>query len=107
VSTIDPSWSPDGKAEFGGSLVVVEEGFDFLVRWPRSARGLQQRLNSPTGVALLLILGPSDSGKSSVVRAGLVPELKKRNRVPGVDAWRRCIGALRYIPRSRRYTADR
>ncbi|MEM9515511.1 MAG: BTAD domain-containing putative transcriptional regulator [Actinomycetota bacterium] len=35
---------------------------------------------------LLAVVGPSGSGKSSVVRAGLIPELR-RGRVPGSDRW--------------------
>jgi serine/threonine protein kinase len=41
--------------------------------------------SSPTG-HFLAVIGPSGSGKSSVVRAGLIPALQK-NRVPGSNEW--------------------
>jgi len=39
--------------------------------------------------AFLVVLGPSGSGKSSVVRAGLIPALK-RGAVPGSEHWMYC-----------------
>ena len=39
-----------------------------------------------TGVRLLVVVGPSGSGKSSAVRAGLLPVLRS-DRVPGSDRW--------------------
>ena len=42
------------------------------------------------GMAFLLILGTSGSGKSSLARAGLVPRLMQPGAVPGVDLWRCC-----------------
>ncbi len=36
---------------------------------------------------LLTVVGPSGSGKSSVVMAGLLPELKKGVLLPGSEAW--------------------
>jgi WD40 repeat protein len=38
----------------------------------------------------LAVLGPSGSGKSSLVRAGLLPALL-RGAIPGVRSWRTCI----------------
>ncbi len=38
-------------------------------------------------VRFLAVVGPSGSGKSSVVRAGLVPALR-RGTVPGSECWR-------------------
>jgi WD40 repeat protein len=50
------------------------------------------------GCPFLLVLGPSGSGKSSLLRAGLVARLLNQpGAVPGVDLWRRCVvrvGAL-------------
>ena len=37
-------------------------------------------------VAFLAVLGPSGSGKSSLVRAGLVPALR-RGGLPGSGSW--------------------
>jgi basic membrane lipoprotein Med (substrate-binding protein (PBP1-ABC) superfamily)/DNA-binding SARP family transcriptional activator len=38
------------------------------------------------GARLLVVVGPSGSGKSSAVRAGLIPALRQ-GRVPGSDQW--------------------
>jgi WD40 repeat protein len=51
----------------------------------------QLAANAADGTAFLLILGASGSGKSSLVRAGLVPELYVPRSVPGVGAWRRVL----------------
>src|SRR5262249_325364 len=55
---------------FFGRDRVVQKMIDSLKREPR----------------FLAVLGPSGSGKSSVVRAGLIPALKQ-GRVPGSDRW--------------------
>src|SRR5205823_4729275 len=44
--------------------------------------------NAGEGTAFLLVLGASGSGKSSLVRAGLLPELWVPRAVSGVGAWR-------------------
>jgi eukaryotic-like serine/threonine-protein kinase len=43
------------------------------------------------GCPFLLLLGMSGAGKSSLVRAGLLPRLTQPGAVPGVDLWRRCV----------------
>ncbi|HLO17897.1 MAG TPA: HD domain-containing phosphohydrolase, partial [Anaerolineales bacterium] len=55
---------------FFGRERVVEKMVDSLKREPR----------------FLAILGPSGSGKSSVIRAGLIPALRQ-GKVPGSDRW--------------------
>jgi WD40 repeat protein/tetratricopeptide (TPR) repeat protein len=45
--------------------------------------------NAAAGSAFLLVLGASGSGKSSLVRAGLLPNLFARGVVEGVGLWRR------------------
>jgi Trypsin-like peptidase domain/GAF domain len=50
-------------------------------------RVVQRMIDSLKGEPrFLAVLGPSGSGKSSVVRAGLIPALKK-GKVPGSDKW--------------------
>ena len=87
------SWK-DGSP-YRGLEVFKEEHERVFFGRSRAVAEIRARLTAttqqPGRVPFLLVLGPSGSGKSSVVRAGLVPELTTRNRVPGVDAWRRCI----------------
>src|SRR5438270_3974468 len=43
------------------------------------------------GKAFLLIYGMSGSGKSSLLRAGLLPAITKPDAVAGITLWRRCL----------------
>ena len=43
------------------------------------------------GRAFVLVLGMSGCGKSSLVRAGVLPVLTQPGIVEGVDLWRRCV----------------
>jgi tetratricopeptide (TPR) repeat protein len=43
------------------------------------------------GCGFLLVLGASGAGKSSLIRAGLVPRLTSPGTVEGVDLWRRAL----------------
>lgn len=43
------------------------------------------------GCAFLLVLGSSGTGKSSLVRAGVLPNLTAPGVVAGVEAWRWCL----------------
>jgi WD40 repeat protein len=47
--------------------------------------------NAEDGTAFLLVLGASGSGKSSLVRAGLLPALSVHGAVSDVGAWRRVL----------------
>src|SRR5271166_5593891 len=51
----------------------------------------QLAANAAAGTAFLLVLGASGSGKSSLVRAGMLPRLNVANAIPGVRAWRRVL----------------
>ena len=57
----------------------------------RAADGVRDA--AARGTAFLLVIGPSGSGKSSLVRAGLVPHLTAPGAVPEVDVWR--VASLR------------
>jgi WD40 repeat protein/DNA-binding SARP family transcriptional activator len=85
---------PDDPAEairnpFKGLRAFDEaDAGDYFGREQLVAR-LVARLQAEDGRGpsrLLAVVGPSGSGKSSVVRAGLVPALR-RGEVPGSDAW--------------------
>lgn len=50
---------------------------------------LEQRAED--GKAFLLIYGMSGSGKSSLLRAGLLPTITRPGTVPGIALWRWCV----------------
>jgi basic membrane lipoprotein Med (substrate-binding protein (PBP1-ABC) superfamily) len=64
---------------------TVEDADDFFGR-EELVRDLVEVLGEP-GRRLVSVVGPSGSGKSSVVRAGLLPALR-RGAVPGSARWR-------------------
>jgi len=61
-----------------GREVLVEQLTERLTR-------IAGRLGQPTDDRLLAVLGPSGSGKSSLVRAGLIPALRRGARAGSVD----------------------
>jgi WD40 repeat protein len=74
------------------------EAYDFVhapIFFGRDAavrQALEQLVaNATDGAAFLLVLGASGSGKSSLIRAGLLPELWVPRAVRGVGAWRRVV----------------
>ncbi len=63
---------------------------DFFGREALTARLVERLGEVSRSGRLLTIVGPSGSGKSSVVRAGLVPALR-RGALPGSERWRIAI----------------
>ena len=59
---------------------------DFFGREVVTERLVQRLAESGAGSRFLAVVGPSGSGKSSIVRAGLVPALR-RGALPGSDRW--------------------
>jgi serine/threonine protein kinase/ABC-type glycerol-3-phosphate transport system substrate-binding protein len=59
---------------------------DFFGREQVTTRLLQSLTDGDPGARFLAVVGPSGSGKSSVVRAGLVPALR-RGAIPGSERW--------------------
>ncbi len=80
-----------GRNPYKGLLTFLEEdtqrffGRETLVQeiWQRFSR-FYAPSGKPSPLRLLAILGPSGSGKSSVIRAGFIPELA-RNPLPGMQ----------------------
>jgi WD40 repeat protein len=68
----------DRRAVFFGRELAIRDACDELVAKAAVALGL------PT----LFVIGPSGSGKSSLVRAGIVPKLTDPGTVRNVDCWR-------------------
>jgi WD40 repeat protein len=77
----------DDVAPYRGLRVFGEEDARFFFGRDREVQRLLEKLKSN---AFLAVLGPSGSGKSSLVRAGLVPEL--RAGALALDAsWHVCV----------------
>jgi tetratricopeptide (TPR) repeat protein len=59
----------------------------------RAVRHVVARLQAcaARGCAFLVVLGMSGAGKSSLVRAGVLPWLMQHRGVPEVDEWRSCV----------------
>jgi len=64
----------------------------FFGRGAAQLKAVEQTVrNANEGRAFLLVLGASGSGKSSLVRAGLLPNLFARGVADGAGLWRRAI----------------
>ena len=72
-------FEPEHAAVFFGRERAEREVIEALAR------------NAEAGCAFLLVLGASGSGKSSLVRAGVLPNLMAPGVVTGVEAWRYCM----------------
>jgi WD40 repeat protein len=67
-----------------GLAAFTEKDAEFFFGRKRLSLGLEEALLARP--RFLLVMGPSGSGKSSVVQAGLIPRLRKGS-VPGSDRW--------------------
>jgi DNA-binding SARP family transcriptional activator/WD40 repeat protein len=75
--------SPDRRNPYKGLRAFQEtDASDFHGRGAL----IQEMIDSLAAHRILTVVGPSGSGKSSVVRAGLLPALR-RGAVPGSDNW--------------------
>ena len=90
-----------GLEAFGPDDAEFFFGRDNLADWLVS--GLRREVRASQGVRFLPVLGPSGSGKSSVVLAGLLPRLK-RGAIEGSErlARRRHAAGRRPAPQPRR-----
>jgi cellulose biosynthesis protein BcsQ len=78
---------------FRGLAPFYEEHAPVFFGRSRQVEQIRARLIElhASGYPFLLLLGASGSGKTSLVRAGLVPRLLAPGAVPEVDLWRRAI----------------
>ncbi|MDX8521516.1 nSTAND1 domain-containing NTPase [Mesorhizobium dulcispinae] len=69
------------------------EDADLFFGRARATAACIERLEqqAANGKAFLLIYGMSGSGKSSLLRAGLLPSITRPGAVAGINFWRRCL----------------
>ena len=69
------------------------ENADLFFGRARAIADCMERLEqqAANGKAFLLIYGMSGSGKSSLLRAGLLPSITRPGAVAGINFWRRCL----------------
>ena len=81
------------RSPFRGLNVFEFENADLFFGRARAIAACVQRLEQQAahGKAFLLIYGMSGSGKSSLMRAGLLPWITRPDAVAGIDFWRRCL----------------
>src|SRR5262249_37151963 len=78
---------------FRGLDVFEFENADLFFGRARAIVACMERLEqlAASGKAFLLIYGMSGSGKSSLLRAGLLPSITRPGAVAGIGSWRRCL----------------
>jgi len=72
---------------YRGLLIFDEEHADFFFGRDGDIQRLIEKLKA---THFLAVIGPSGSGKSSLVRAGLIPALRK-GALPNSDTWQICV----------------
>jgi len=82
--SIYPELVPSDVRPYMGLSPFTEEDAEFFFGRRRLVEGLEEALRARP--RFLLVMGPSGSGKSSVVQAGLIPNLRKGS-VQGSDRW--------------------
>ena len=81
------------RSPFRGLDVFEFENADLFFGRARAIAACIERLQqlAANGKAFLLIYGMSGSGKSSLLRAGLLPSITRPGAVAGISLWRRCL----------------
>ena len=81
------------SSPFRGLNAFEFENADLFFGRARAIAACMERLEqqAANGKAFLLIYGMSGSGKSSLLRAGLLPSITRSGAVAGIDFWRRCL----------------
>jgi WD40 repeat protein len=83
----EPIEADSSVCPYRGLRTFDEEHADLFFGREADVQRLLEKLKAAPFVA---VLGPSGSGKSSLVRAGLVPAIR-RDMLPGSDTWSVCI----------------
>lgn len=83
-------WPPEKGSPFRGlAAFEAKHAAIFFGRTRRTMRAIDNLKEAARArISFLLITGPSGSGKSSLMRAGLTPRLTTPGVVPEVDRWR-------------------
>ena len=81
------------RSPFRGLDAFEFENADLFFGRARAIAACTERLEqqAANGKAFLLIYGMSGSGKSSLLRAGLLPSITRPGAVAGINLWRRCL----------------
>jgi WD40 repeat protein/class 3 adenylate cyclase len=81
------------RSPFRGLEVFEFENADLFFGRTRAIAACTERLQqlAAGGKAFLLIYGMSGSGKSSLLRAGLLPSITRAGAMAGITVWRRCL----------------
>ncbi|MDX8503331.1 winged helix-turn-helix domain-containing protein [Mesorhizobium sp. VK4C] len=81
------------RSPFRGLDAFEFEDVDLFFGRARAIAACTARLEqqAASGTAFLLIYGMSGCGKSSLLRAGLLPSLIRPGTVAGISVWRRCL----------------
>ncbi|MEB3825980.1 nSTAND1 domain-containing NTPase, partial [Phormidium sp. CCY1219] len=94
IILIDPDNEPSrerekavvtGKNPYKGLAAFQKEDAPYFFGRQKLTKTLVNRIHDHS---FLAVLGISGSGKSSVVRAGLIPELEKGDRFPDTQSWK-------------------
>jgi tetratricopeptide (TPR) repeat protein len=80
------SFDESRRAVFFGRSLVIDQAI-------RRLREVEAPANEAARAPFLLLIGASGSGKSSLLRAGLIPRVNMPGVLPEVDLWRRAITA--------------
>jgi hypothetical protein len=84
LTSIYPQLIPSEVRPYFGLAAFAEKDAEFFFGRRKVVDSLVEALRSRP--RFLLVMGPSGSGKSSVVQAGLIPRLRK-GALPGSDCW--------------------
>jgi class 3 adenylate cyclase len=81
------------RSPFRGLEVFESENADLFFGRARAIAACTERLEQQAagGKSFLLIYGMSGSGKSSLLRAGLLPSITRPGAIAGIEFWRRCL----------------